>query len=348
MNLDGYTINENSNCYIIAEIGHNHGGDIEKCKRLFLAAKESGANAVKLQKRDNKTLYTKALYNQPYDNPDSYGKTYGEHREALEFNKYQFMELQNYCRKIGITMFATAFDIPSADLLESLCMPFYKIASACLTDIPLIKRIGSFKKPVIISTASVCIVDIDKAIGALGHCDVTILHCVAKYQNTEPNDLQLATIATLKHLYSSPAFPIGYSSHYSGYWDAIRAIEAYDIKILEKHFTLRHEDKGTDHKFSLEPQGMKALTDYIKNRHAFDGPNNRIRLKEEIKPLQKMGKSVHVVRPVRAGELLTTDNIAIKSPDDGGIKPVCFDSLVGIQAKKDLSTAMPLTMEAIL
>lgn len=345
INLDGYTIDSNSDCYVIAEIGHNHGGDLEKCKRLFQAAMLSGANAVKLQKRDNRTLYTKALYNQPYDNPDSYGKTYGEHREALEFNKYQYLELQNFCRKIGITLFATAFDIPSADILESLDMPFYKIASACLTDIPLIKHIGSFKKPVIMSTASVIKDDIDRAVNALGHSDFALLHCVAKYQNIQPNDLQLAHIANLKADY--PNIPIGYSSHYSGYWDAVRAIETYDIKIIEKHFTLRHEDKGTDHKFSLEPQGMKALTDYIKNRHAFDGGINRVRLEDEVKPLAKMGKSIHVIKPIASGEVFTPENVAVKSPDDGGLPPVCFENLIGLKSKTDLSTAMTLTKEAV-
>lgn len=344
MNLDGYIVNESSDCYVIAEIGHNHGGSIEKCKRLFLAAKEAGANAVKLQKRDNKILYTKALYNQPYDNPDSYGKTYGEHREALEFNKYQYIELQNYCRKIDITLFATAFDMPSASLLEALEMPFYKIASACLTDIPLIRHIGSFKKPVIMSTASVTPYDIQKAVDALGHSDFALLHCVAKYQNTQPHDLMLNYIEKLKEF----KCPVGYSSHYSGYWDAIRAIEGHDIKIIEKHFTLRHEDKGTDHKFSLEPQGMKALTDYIKNRKAMDGGINRYRLEEEIKPLAKMGKSIHAIKPIKAGDKFTVENIAVKSPDDGGMRPILWDNILGLTAKKDCSTSMPLTREVII
>jgi sialic acid synthase len=262
----------------------------------------------------------------------------------LEFNKDEYRELIDFAKTIGITMFATAFDIPSADLLESLDMPFYKIASACLTDIPLIRHIGTFKKPVIISTASVVFDDIDQALEALGHDKVALLHCVAKYQNTRPEDLMLRYIDELKHAYG---LPVGYSSHYSGYWDGIRAIERYDIKIIEKHFTLRHEDKGTDHKFSLEPQGMKALTEYIKNRSAFDGTATRVRLNEEIAPLAKMGKSIHVIRPIKAGDRLTPDNIAVKSPDDGGLRPVYMDSIIGKCAVMNLSTSSTLTMEAI-
>ena len=106
--------------YVVAEIGHNHRGSIEEAKQLFNEAKAAGANAVKLQKRDNKSLYTKKFYNQIYDNPNSYGDTYGKHREALEFDFDQYKELQNYAKDIGIDFFATPFDLKSLDFLEKL------------------------------------------------------------------------------------------------------------------------------------------------------------------------------------------------------------------------------------
>ena len=105
--LDKTEVSEKSPCYVIAEVGHNHQGNIESCKKLFLEAKLSGANAVKLQKRNNKKLYTEKFYNSPYDNPNSYGKTYGLHREFLEFNKSQYLELKKYAKEIDITFFAT-------------------------------------------------------------------------------------------------------------------------------------------------------------------------------------------------------------------------------------------------
>src|SRR5215470_18009893 len=122
-------INDNSDCYVIAEIGHNHQGSVEKAKQLFLQAKECGVNAVKLQKRDNATLYTKAMYEKPYENENSFGLTYGAHREALEFGRAEYVELQRYAAELGVTMFATAFDFRSADFLAELNMPVYKIAS---------------------------------------------------------------------------------------------------------------------------------------------------------------------------------------------------------------------------
>ncbi|MCI0552425.1 MAG: N-acetylneuraminate synthase family protein, partial [Anaerolineae bacterium] len=132
LTIDSFTVSDDSDCYIIAEIGHNHQGSLDKAKQLFKAAAECGVNAVKLQKRDNKSLFTKAAYNKPYENENSFGATYGTHREALEFGRSEYVELQQYAKELGVTMFATAFDIPSADFLAELNMPLYKIASGDL------------------------------------------------------------------------------------------------------------------------------------------------------------------------------------------------------------------------
>src|SRR3990172_221120 len=123
LTIDGFTITDNSDCYVIAEIGHNHQGSLEKAKQLFKAAAECGVDAVKLQKRNNKTLFTKAAYHRPYDNRNSFGPTYGAHREALEFGKDEYVELKNYAKELGVSLFATAFDVPSADFLADLDMP---------------------------------------------------------------------------------------------------------------------------------------------------------------------------------------------------------------------------------
>src|SRR5215213_1399357 len=138
-------INDESDCYVIAEIGHNHQGNLETAKELFRAAKESGAHAAKLQKRDNRSLFTRAMYDKPYDNENSYGATYGEHREALEFGPKEYKELQKYADEIGITFFSTAFDFRSADFLAELNMPAYKMASGDLTNIPLLKYVAALQ-----------------------------------------------------------------------------------------------------------------------------------------------------------------------------------------------------------
>src|SRR5688500_7880529 len=108
LKIDGVLISDETDCFVIAEIGHHHQGSLEKAKQMFKAAAECGVNAVKLQKRDNKTLFTKAAYNKPYENENSFGTTYGEHREALEFGRLEYAELQKYARELGLTMFSTA------------------------------------------------------------------------------------------------------------------------------------------------------------------------------------------------------------------------------------------------
>ena len=139
LNVNGFEISDDSDCFVIAEIGNNHQGDLQKAKEMFKTAKECGVDAVKLQKRDNKSLLTRAAYNKPYDNENSFGATYGEHREALEFGREEYIELKKYAQELGMTMFATAFDIKSADFLAELDMPLYKIASGDLKNIPQLK-----------------------------------------------------------------------------------------------------------------------------------------------------------------------------------------------------------------
>ena len=120
--VEGHRISDNDPCYVIAEIGAIHMGSLENAKQMFLSAKRSGVSAVKLQKRDNSSLFTKDMYNMSYVNNNSFGDTYGEHREAVEFGKDEYRELQRYAKEIGLTMFATPFDIPSADFLRDLDM----------------------------------------------------------------------------------------------------------------------------------------------------------------------------------------------------------------------------------
>src|SRR5438034_2258656 len=137
LTIDGREIGDDRPCYVIAEVGHNHQGDVELAKRLIDAAKECGADAVKLQKRSNRTLYTRDFYDQPYENELSFGRTYGEHREALELGADDYLALLAHAREVGVTLFATPFDFESADLLAELEVPAFKFASGDLRNTPL-------------------------------------------------------------------------------------------------------------------------------------------------------------------------------------------------------------------
>ena len=163
LTIDGFRIADDTDCWVIAEIGHNHQGSIEQCKELFAEAVRCGANAVKLQKRDNKGLYTREFFNRPYENENSYGPTYGLHREALEFGRSEYEELKAYAAELGVTFFATAFDFKSVELLADLDMPAYKIASGDLTNTPLLKVVAEIGKPIVLSTGGGTLADVRRA-----------------------------------------------------------------------------------------------------------------------------------------------------------------------------------------
>src|SRR5438477_11552001 len=152
LTIDGREIGDDRACYVIAEVGQNHQGEVETAKRLIDAAKECGADAVKLQKRSNRELYTREFYDQPYDNELSFGRTYGEHREALELGADEYRELLRHAREVGVTLFATAFDVESADLLAELDAPAFKFASGDLRHTPLQRHVAAFGTPMLLSS----------------------------------------------------------------------------------------------------------------------------------------------------------------------------------------------------
>ena len=324
--LGNHLINDESDCYVIAEIGHNHQGSLETCKNIFLAAKNAGANAVKLQKRDNKTLFTREAYNRIYDNPNSYGATYGEHREFLEFGWPEYMELQQYSRELSLDFFATAFDIPSADFLERLDVPAYKMASGDLKSIPLLQHVARFGKPMILSTGGASLDDIQRAYDAVMPINnqICIMQCTGGYP-PEWNELNLMVIDTLRKEF--PDITTGFSSHDSGIAMAVAGF-MLGARVIEKHFTLNRAMKGTDHAFSLEPGGLTKMVRDLKRLKLALGDGKKITFASEKAPITKMGKSLVANRDLPQGHVLTSDDIAMKSPG-GGIPPYEWENLVG-------------------
>src|SRR4051794_24306655 len=215
LTIDGFEIHDGGGCYVIAEIGHNHQGDVEKAKELIRAAHECGANAVKLQKRDNRALFARDYFERPYENEFSFGRTYGEHREALELDVGAYRELQVYARELGLTFFATAFDFESADLLAELDLPAYKFASGDLRNTPLLRHVAGFGKPLLISTGGATIEDVERAVDAVAPLNdrICLLQCTAAYP-CETQDLNLSVITTLRERF--PEYVIGLSDHQNG------------------------------------------------------------------------------------------------------------------------------------
>ena len=257
VSLNSTLVTDSSPPYVIAELGNNHQGSLQECKRLIEAAKDSGANAVKLQKRSNKSLFTEAMYNSPYDNRNSYGDTYGAHREYLELDIDAYRELKQYCEELEIDFFATPFDVDSVVDLDPIDLPFFKVASGDLTNTPLIESIASRGKPVIISTGGGLIADVDRAYSLLKEkgSEVVILQCTAAYP-ARSEQLGLKVIETFRERYVDAV--IGYSGHDNG---IAMPLVAYVLgaRVIEKHFTLDRTLKGTDHVFSLTPTGLKSM-----------------------------------------------------------------------------------------
>jgi N-acetylneuraminate synthase/sialic acid synthase len=326
LTIDGQRIADDTDCYVIAEIGHNHQGDLDKARQLFLRAKECGVHAVKLQKRDNRSLYTKAMYDRPYEHENSFGRTYGEHRDVLEFGREEYIDLQNYARQLGLTFFATAFDVPSADFLARLDVPAYKIASGDIRNLPLMRHVARFQKPMIISTGGASLAEVDQACSAIlaVNSRLCVLQCTATYP-TEPEEMNLRVIETLRERF--PGVVVGLSDHYNG---IAMAVVAYMLgaRVIEKHFTLNHTWKGTDHALSLEPIGMhKMIRDLHRARVALGDGVKRV-LPSEAGAVTKMGKKLVASRRLPAGHVLTEADIAVKSPGDG-LPPSDLERVVG-------------------
>jgi sialic acid synthase len=287
--IDDVRIADDTECYVIAEIGHNHQGDLAKCKEMFDAAKWAGCSAVKLQKRDNKTLYTEEMYNAPYNSENAFGPTYGLHREALEFDGDQYLRLQAYAGHIGITFFATAFDVPSANFLWDLGVPAIKIASGDLTNSYLLKYAASLGVPIILSTGGG---DMKQVLAAKEEfdkagCPKAVLQCTSGYPASY-DELNLRVIESYRALMWETV--IGWSAHDTGIAMAPVAY-ALGARIIEKHFTLNRAWKGTDQSMSLEPQGMRTMIDNLKQCRAALGDGCKYRLQSEYEPLKKQWKN---------------------------------------------------------
>jgi sialic acid synthase len=337
-------ISDHAPCYVIAEIGHNHQGSLDKARELFREAKLAGAHAVKLQKRDNRGLYTRAAFEKPYDNENSFGATYGEHREFLEFGREEYVALQAYAKELGVDFFATAFDITSADFLEALDVPAYKIASGDLKSLPLLKHVAAFRKPMIISTGGALLDDVKRAYEAILSINpsLAILQCTAGYPAAF-EELDLRVISTYREQF--PKAVIGFSSHDNG---IAMPVAAYILgaRIVEKHFTLNRAMKGTDHAFSLEPVGLRKMVRDLDRTFKAMGDGTKKLYESERAPILKMGKSLVVARNLPSGHVIGARDVVMKSPA-GGIPPYELDKVIGRTTLKPLHEDDFLTFDVL-
>lgn len=239
-------------CFVIAEIGINHNGDIEIAKRLIDAAVAAGCDAVKFQKRTVGVVYSPNELDRPRGSP--FGSTNRELKEALEFGRTKYEEIDAYCRDKSILWFASCWDQGSVDFIEKLNPPCFKIASACLTDLELLRRHAATEKPVILSTGMSTYDEIDRAVETVGTDRLVLLHCTSTYPS-RLDELNLEVIPRLRERYG---VPVGYSGHEVGLATTVAAT-VKGACLVERHITLDRAMWGSDQAASVEPQGFARM-----------------------------------------------------------------------------------------
>jgi len=326
LTIAGKELTQTSVPYVIAELGTNHGGNVDTCLKMVRVAADCGASAVKLQKRTNSKLFTRNLYNQPYNSDAAYGPTYGLHREALELPMSAYREARELAHSLGMDFIATAFDFDALDFILDARVDAVKIASGDLTNIPLQQEAARSGLPVLVSCGGGTLDDIDRVVVEWAGAEdkLCLLHCTAEYP-CPPEDMDLKVIETMMDAY--PGVLIGISDHQNGIALAIMAY-TYGAVVHEKHFTLDRSARGTDHAFSLEPTGLKKLVRDLGRAHAAVGDGVKDVKPGEAKPLFKMGKKIVAVKPLSSGIVVDDSHITFKSPGDG-LPPYKKDEIIG-------------------
>jgi N-acetylneuraminate synthase len=274
-------------CYVIAEIGINHNGDIDLAKKLINVALGSGCDAVKFQKRTIDVVYTKEELAKPRESP--FGATNGDLKRGLEFEQEEYEEIDRYCREVKIDWFASCWDEASVDFIAQFKVPCFKVASASLTDDNLLRHTRAVGKPIILSTGMSTIQEVDHAVEVLGKKDLILLHACSTYP-AYYEELNLHVIDVLRARYG---VPVGYSGHETGLPSSVAAA-VLGACMIERHITLDRSMWGSDHAASLEPNGITRLVRDIRLIEKSMGDGVKRVLEREqpiIKKLRRVGAS---------------------------------------------------------
>jgi len=320
---------------VIAEIGCNHNGDKQIAKRLIKAAAESGADVAKFQTFNPDELLTidapKALYQ---IKATGTRETQFERLDRVKLNKEDHKELKNYCENSNIIFSSSPFDHKSADFLNELYVPFFKVASGEITNLPLLKHISTFNKPILLSTGMASLGEIEEALNAMGDehkKDIILMHCLSDYPS-KWEDANLRAIHTLKYAFH---LPVGFSDHSEGIELSLVAVGMGAV-IIEKHITLDRDMVGGDHKASLEPDEFNNMVKKIRRvENALgDGIKRCMPSEKNVRDIAR--KSVVAGRDILKDKKITEDDLAIKRPGTG-IKPKYLNKIIGMTATEDIT-----------
>ncbi len=276
-----YNVGDLSHCFIIAEIGINHNGDINLAKKLIKMAHDLGADAVKFQKRTVDVVYTQ--HELEMERPNPFGNTNGDLKRGLEFGYGEYREIDEYCKKLSMMWFASCWDEESVDFIEQFNPPCHKIASACLTNDKLISYIKSRGRPILLATGMSTQEQIDHAVDILGQDNLVLMHCTSTYPSSEA-ELNLNVIPNYIEKYECP---IGYSGHEKGVFPSVLAA-SMGACAIERHITTDRTLWGSDHPASLEPDGLRRLVRDIRLLNTIKGDGKKVVYESELPIIKKL------------------------------------------------------------
>jgi N,N'-diacetyllegionaminate synthase len=330
-----YAIGDKLKTLIIAEAGVNHNGDINLARELIGVAADAGADLVKFQTFTADKLVTAHAKKASYQNQttDKDETQYAMIRK-LELSHNAHEILIKHCESRGIQFFSTGFDIESIDLLVELGLGSFKIPSGEITNLPYLRHVGQYKKPVILSTGMATLGEIEAALSVLEHAGtprehITVLHCNTEYP-TPMTDVNLNGMLTIRDTFD---VQVGYSDHTMGIEVAIAAV-ALGATVIEKHFTLDRNLPGPDHKASLEPEELKSLVVAIRNIENAMGDGVKRPSSSEAKNIPIARKSLVAAQAICEGEIFCETNLTVKRPGTG-LSPMRWDEVLGRKAPRD-------------
>lgn len=337
-------IGEGNPAYIIAEMSANHAGSFERAVEIIHAAKEAGADCIKIQTYTADTI-TLDCHNEYFTLNG--GTWNGENLHDLYEKAYTPWEWQGKLKeeadKIGIDFFSTPFDPTAVEFLESIGSDFYKIASFEVVDIPLIKKVALTGKPIIMSVGMATLEEIERAVNTVyetGNNQLALLKCCSVYPAVSDN-MNLRTMLDMKERFN---VAVGLSDHSMGHVAALTAV-AMGANIIEKHFCLGRDIENPDSSFSMEPAEFKRMVDDIRVAEKAMGRVS-YELSDDEKLSRNTRKSIFVSKPIKKGEILTPDNIRVVRPSYG-MEPRFYEEVLGMKASQDIEFGTPLSFELI-
>ena len=343
--IENKVIGDGNRAFIIAEAGVNHNGDIDIAKQLVDKAVTCGVDAIKFQTFKTEKIVTGYADMADYQK-SNIGHVFSQFNmlKKLELSQESFIKIQEYCNYKGIMFLSTPFDFESADFLESIGVPAFKIGSGDLTNIPLLQHIAKFNKPIILSSGMAILSEIEDALNAI-YCfenrDVAVLHCTSNY----PAELQSVNLNAMNTIKNAFKVVSGYSDHTKGITVSIAAV-AMGASIIEKHFTIDKNMKGPDHKASLNPTELKDMVQAIRDVEMALGNGIKRYNLSEVDTMKAARKSIVAARYIKKGQTITLMDLEYKRPGTG-LSPKFYVDIIGKKANSDIKIDEQINLNII-